>query len=349
MARTRIRHPSPHPFRFDPPVGHTGADTADCLGLPLLDDFDVDGDFHLVAYDHSPGLDRLVPGEPEIFPVDFRGRYSPDTRLPRGIPDGRGRPLDVQHDLFGHPADGQVPRHLEFSVACFFHLFRFEYQGGILCGIQEIGAFQMFVTFGHAGVDGGGIDGDVRRGSGDVPLVVDDFPRYFFKIPAHMGNHQMTHLELDSCVDGGEFPRCRGTSRRKRQKQGGDTDDPESPHLSPPVQEWVPDDFADCGRIMGGTMNKRSMRYYNLKTTSQNRKMMPPTTAMTVMVGSPLVRVVPPIPVRMAAYSAIPACTIVSVLLPWTRGGFPSSSLQYTLREAEDRWRPPHLPPHVAI
>src|SRR3972149_1296444 len=48
-----------------------------------------------------------------------------------------------------------------------FQFFLFEYRGGILCGIQKMGVFQMFVTFGHAGFEGGGIDGDVRRGPGD--------------------------------------------------------------------------------------------------------------------------------------------------------------------------------------
>ena len=47
--------------------------------------------------------------------------------------------------------------------------------------------------------------------------------------------------------------------------------------------------------------------YYNLKTTSQNKKMMHATIAMTVMVGSKLVRVPPPIPERRAPYSASPA------------------------------------------
>src|SRR3990172_5247283 len=73
-------------FCFDPPAGHPGADTVDSRGLPLLENLGVDGDFHLVAHDHSPGLDRLVPGEPEILPVDFRGRDSPDPRLPLAIP-----------------------------------------------------------------------------------------------------------------------------------------------------------------------------------------------------------------------------------------------------------------------
>ena len=60
---------------------------------------------------------------------------------------------------------------------------------------------------------------------------------------------------------------------------------------------------------------------YNLKTTNQNKKMIPPTIAITVMVGSTLVRVVPPMPARREAYSASPAFIISPVLLPGPRCG----------------------------
>jgi hypothetical protein len=49
------------------------------------------------------------------------------------------------------------------------------------------------------------------------------------------------------------------------------------------------------------------VNYYNLNTTSQNKKRRHATIAITVMVGSNFARVPPPIPERRAAYSARPA------------------------------------------
>lgn len=77
--------------------------------------------------------------------------------------------------------------------------------------------------------------------------------------------------------------------------------------------------------------------YYNLNTTSQNKKMRHATIAMTVMVGSNFVRVPPPIPERSAAYSARPAWIKSFVLLPGPRYGSPSSPKQYT---AIEKWEP---------
>ena len=77
----------------------------------------------------------------------------------------------------------------------------------MLCGVQEIGASQMLVPLCHAGVDGGGVNYDLRRGLGDVLLVEMNFPRDFFENPPHVGNHEMTHLELNSRVRGIELRR----------------------------------------------------------------------------------------------------------------------------------------------
>jgi len=69
-----------------------------------------------------------------------------------------------------------------------------------------------------------------------------------------------------------------------------------------------------AGHLLGAISRRDFI--HNLKTTNQNKKMMPPTITMTFNAGSKLVMVVPPpMPVRMAAYSAIPAFIISPVLL----------------------------------
>ena len=69
-----------------------------------------------------------------------------------------------------------------------------------------------------------------------------------------------------------------------------------------------------AGHLLGAI--SRMDFIYNLKTTNQNKKMMPPTITMTFNADSKLVMVVPPpMPVRMAAYSAIPAFISSPVLL----------------------------------
>lgn len=71
--------------------------------------------------------------------------------------------------------------------------------------------------------------------------------------------------------------------------------------------------------------------YYNLNTTSQNKKMRPATIAITVMVGSFFVKVPSPKPERRAAYSARPAWIMSPVLLPGPRSGSPFSPKRYTI------------------
>src|SRR5437870_3270565 len=87
------------------------------LGLGcFLDRLDLDGQLDLVADDHAAGLQREVPGEPEVLAIDRRSRreagaqLSPHVLLAAGV-------VDLENDLAGRAADGEVARDAQAARA----------------------------------------------------------------------------------------------------------------------------------------------------------------------------------------------------------------------------------------
>ena len=81
--------------------------------LLLLDGFDVDGDLHVVADQDAAGFESGVPGESEVFTVDFGVAEAAMRVKPQGSLVSARRPFHVQHHF---PCDA-VDRQVSFNLA----------------------------------------------------------------------------------------------------------------------------------------------------------------------------------------------------------------------------------------
>src|SRR6476660_10651207 len=97
-----------------------GGPVVACL-LLRLDGFQVERDLHLVADDDAAGLERGVPRETPVFPVDAGGGSSTDACEAPWILHFRSRAIHLQHDCAGHAAYRQIALDLEsiFGLAEF--------------------------------------------------------------------------------------------------------------------------------------------------------------------------------------------------------------------------------------
>src|SRR5688500_12903608 len=75
--------------------------------LVLLDGLDVELDLDLVADQEATRLQRDVPGQSEVLPVDRRGRLEADDLLAPGV-HALADELRVEHDRTGDAADRQL-------------------------------------------------------------------------------------------------------------------------------------------------------------------------------------------------------------------------------------------------
>src|ERR1700730_15460710 len=118
-----------------------------------LRELDVERDGYLLADQDAAGLQRSVPGQSEVFAVNLRGRRQPYAGVAPGIFGGRSRSLYSEHPVASNAANGQVSRDGQLSIRGALHAGGLEGQGRKLLHMEEVGAFQMRVALGVAGVD----------------------------------------------------------------------------------------------------------------------------------------------------------------------------------------------------
>ena len=118
------------------------------LGFDLLDRLDLDLDVHAVADHHAAGLEHLVPGEPEVLPIDRRLRREPGALVaPRVL--GPARVLHVEGDFAQRPANREVADHAQPAVAQALRALALEGQLRMALDVQEVRRLQVRVTVGE--------------------------------------------------------------------------------------------------------------------------------------------------------------------------------------------------------
>src|SRR5688572_9886364 len=88
--------------------------------LALLHGFDLQGDPHLVPYQNSARLQRLVPAQSEVPTVDSRLSAEPRPLVTPGVLLHTLQ-THVEGHLFGYVADGKVPNHAGTVAVTTFH------------------------------------------------------------------------------------------------------------------------------------------------------------------------------------------------------------------------------------
>src|SRR5512140_2413485 len=141
----------------------------------LLHGLELDRDLDLLADEHAARLERGVPDEAELAAVE--GRLGGEARAlvaPRVL--ARAGELGVQDDLLLHAVELEVARH-PVARAGLLDPARAEGELRVLRDVEEVRGAQVRVAVGHLGVDGGGVDGRLDRGAGEVLRVELDRAR----------------------------------------------------------------------------------------------------------------------------------------------------------------------------
>src|SRR5207245_9424209 len=111
-------------------------------GLGGRDGLDGQFDTDALADEEPAGLERHVPGEPEVLAVDVGGGAEPDTLVAHG-----GAPAAVEVDLQGDgpagAAHAQVAHELPGVVAQWPHRGRSEGDRGVVLDVEEVPALEV--------------------------------------------------------------------------------------------------------------------------------------------------------------------------------------------------------------
>src|SRR5262249_22928249 len=100
----------------------------------------------LFAYENAAGLERCVPSQPKVFPIDFRSGRDRDPAIAPGI-FRRGRwALDCKYNLPGDATNAQVAFDGQLSVPDNANGRRLEGEGGKLFHMKEVGTLQMCIA-----------------------------------------------------------------------------------------------------------------------------------------------------------------------------------------------------------
>ena len=107
--------------------------------------FHFQRDRDLVAHQQAARLERHVPHQAEILPIDLRNRGRSRLHIAPGVFHFWRRPFDSQRDLPRHSVNRQVPNHLPLAIRpC--DLLRNERDLRILFHVQKVGALQVRVA-----------------------------------------------------------------------------------------------------------------------------------------------------------------------------------------------------------
>src|SRR5690606_32507926 len=173
-------------------------------------------DAHLVRYQHPARLERLVPLQAPVAAVDLAGGLEAHPLLAPRV-DAAALEQHVERDLLGGVGDLEVTHHAEARALLGLRperLLAAEDDLGVVLGVEEVGAAEVAVTVGHAGVEARGLDVHLRPGGvGRLPVQVQP-PVEAREAPADGGEHHVLGRELDRGVSRVDLPdaNCHGWS-----------------------------------------------------------------------------------------------------------------------------------------
>src|SRR6184192_3507880 len=165
-----------------------------CRGF--LDQFDVDGDVHIVADDHAAVIQLGVPLHAIVLPVDFRGCGSRYALISPGILHGSRESIHIQQHFLGDAVNRQVTGDAEFSRGKLLDLLRFEGHGREVGHVKEALTAQILVAVGFARVHGIDVNGHFNAGFGNVLAVEQYGSAELAESAAYRGKTQVTHGKL---------------------------------------------------------------------------------------------------------------------------------------------------------
>src|SRR5450631_4454003 len=108
------------------------------LRCALLNHFGVDGDGNVVADDYAAVVHGGVPLHAVVLTIDYGGGVDGGALIAPRIFHGRGRAIDIEHDLLGDAVNGQVASDLQFAGAGLLDLGGFEGHGGEVGDVEEM-------------------------------------------------------------------------------------------------------------------------------------------------------------------------------------------------------------------
>src|SRR4051794_29727276 len=174
----------------------------------LLHRLHLDRDLDLVAHQYSSCLERLIPGEPEVAPVDLGIGAKADPLAAPGVL--AGSLIDrVQRDLAGGAPDGQIAADPELVARLLgraLHPSAPERDRGVVLHVQEVGRAEVLVPLVRPGIDARGLDLGLDPRTIGIPLVDGDGAGYLAEPPLHRGDHHVLGRELDQRMVGVNLP-----------------------------------------------------------------------------------------------------------------------------------------------
>ena len=161
---------------------------------------------------------------PKIFAIDGGARLRTHA-LPAHGTYRRGWPVHIEHDLFGHPVNGQVAGDLHLPRALRRYLRRLERNRRILGYVEKIRTAQVVVAPFDPGVYRCGINGRINLRFAGVGGIVDYRARRLLKYSPDGRDAEVLNRKLRGAVVGVDLPRGRLSGGRNSHSQKGKAKD----------------------------------------------------------------------------------------------------------------------------
>src|SRR4029077_9177954 len=179
--------------------------TSGNLRRNLLHGLDLGLDLDFVPDEDTAGLERLVPRQAEVLPID-RG-----LRRERGA-DVAPRVLrlavlfDAEHHLARDAPDGQIADHIDLVTRSCLDALADEPQFWMLRDVEEVRRLEMSIAVRHAGLDAGGVDRHRDGGLGEVAVRHLHGAGPARECPAHFRDHQVPHRKVHARMAAVDLP-----------------------------------------------------------------------------------------------------------------------------------------------
>src|SRR5436190_12007681 len=179
--------------------------TSGNLRRNLLHGLDLGLDLGSVPDKHAAGLERLVPSQAEVLPVDR------SLRRERGA-DVAPRVLrlavlfDAKHHLARDAPDGQIADHIDLVTRSWLDARADETQFGILRGVEEIRRLEMSIAVRDTCLDARGVDRHRDGGLGEVAVRHLHGAGPARERPAHFRDHQVPHRKVQARMAAVDLP-----------------------------------------------------------------------------------------------------------------------------------------------
>src|SRR6478672_5968490 len=179
--------------------------TSGNLRRNLLHGLDLGLDLDLIPDEHAAGLERLVPRQAEVLPID-RG-----LRRERGA-DVAPRVLRLavlfhaEDYLARDPPDCQISDDIDLVTRSWLDARAHETQFGILRDVEEVRRLEMSIAVRDACLDARGVDRHRDGGLGEVAVRHLHGAGPARERPAHFRDHQMPHRKVQARMAAVDLP-----------------------------------------------------------------------------------------------------------------------------------------------